>query len=132
MLFRSRYLGRLGGAERSQLLASSYAPLHLIDFDEPFGFSVVETMASGTPVFANNRGSMRELIDDGMTGLIVRTTEEACAAVPQVGLLDSGLIRQEAVRRFDRDRMVDDYLGVYRSVLEGEHGFPARPRRPKR
>ena len=124
-----RYVGPVGGAERSQLLGSSYALLHLVDFDEPFGFSVVEAMASGTPVIANNRGSMGELIDHGMTGLIVRTTDEACAAVSRVGMLDSGLIRQEAVRRFDRDRMVDDYLAVYRSVLEGEHEFPARPKR---
>ena len=123
------YLGPLGGAERINLLGSSYALLHLIDFDEPFGFSVVEAMASGTPVIANNRGSMPELIDNGVTGFLVRTTEQACAAVAHVGALDSGGIRIETVRRFDRNRMVDDYVSVYRSVLAGNQEFPARSKR---
>src|SRR3546814_3166952 len=71
--------GPVGGSARSQMLGSARALLHLINFEEPFGLSVVEAMACGTPVIAFNRGSMPELIIDGVTGFLVDTLEEAIA-----------------------------------------------------
>ena len=97
----------------------SAALLHLISFDEPFGFSVVEAMACGTPVVAFRRGSMPELVDDGRTGFLVDDVEEAAGALRRVGDLDRAAIRKIAVERFGRDRMVDDYLAAYDSVLDG-------------
>src|SRR5207302_10729123 len=65
---RVRFIGAVGPSERAGLLGAAHALLHLISFDEPFGYSVVEAMACGTPVIAFRRGSMPELIDDGITG----------------------------------------------------------------
>jgi glycosyltransferase involved in cell wall biosynthesis len=114
---RVQYLGPIGHERRSELLGGALALLHLIDFDEPFGFSVVEAMACGTPVIALDRGSMRELIDDGATGMIVADLDAATEAVTQVGELDRTAIRATSVNRFGRDRMVDEYVAVYERVL---------------
>ena len=113
---RVRFVGSVGSEERAALLGGARALLHLIDFDEPFGFSVVEAMASGTPVVAFDRGSMRELVDHGVTGFVVDDVDGAVAALADVDGLDRARIRTEAVRRFDRSRMVDEYLAVYEQV----------------
>jgi glycosyltransferase involved in cell wall biosynthesis len=114
---RVRYLGPIGPERRPELLGGADALLHLIDFDEPFGFSVAEAMACGTPVIAFDRGSMRELIDDGVTGMIAADLDDAIEAVTKVGTLDRAAIRAMAVRRFGRDRMIDAYVAVYEQVL---------------
>jgi hypothetical protein len=105
--------------ERVDVLGGARALLHLIDFDEPFGYSVVEAMACGTPVIATARGSMTELIEHGMTGSLVTGLDDAVAAVEQVGRLDREAIRATAAARFDTATMVDEYVRVYRKVLEG-------------
>ena len=112
-----RYLGPVAADRRPQLLGQAHALLHLVDFDEPFGLSVVEAMACGTPVIAFRRGSMPELIDDGVTGMIVDDLDAAAAAVSVVGRLDRATIRETAVRRFGRDRMVDEYVTVYEQTV---------------
>jgi len=122
-----RYLGPVGPEERSGLLAGAAALLHLIEFDEPFGLSVVESMASGTPVIATPRGSMPELIDEGVTGFLVTGPEAAVAAVGLATGLDRTAIRAQAVARFGRDRMVDAYLAAYEQVVRTDP-----PRRPER
>ena len=114
------YVGPVGGERRLELLAGAAALLHLVEFDEPFGFSVVEALASGTPVIAHRRGSMPEIIEDGSTGFLVGTVQEALAAVERVGLLDRAAIRAAAVARFDASVMVDRYEALYRSVLGTE------------
>jgi len=116
-----RYIGPVGAAERSPLLGGARALLHLIDFDEPFGLSVVEAMACGTPVIAFRRGSMPELIDEGVTGMIVDDVEMASRAVARVGQLDRTAIRTTAVRRFSQDRMISDYESVYEHILSRPH-----------
>ena len=85
----------------------------MIDFDEPFGFSVVEAMACGTPVIAFDRGSMSEIIGDGTTGFLVADVAAASEAVGRVGELDRETVRTEAARRFDSGRMVDEYVAAY-------------------
>ena len=90
---RVRYVGPVGAEERSAVLGGAHALLHLIDFDEPFGYSVVEAMACGTPVIAHDRGSMGELITDGRTGFVVSGIDDAVRAVEAAGSLDRGAIR---------------------------------------
>jgi glycosyltransferase involved in cell wall biosynthesis len=116
---RVRYLGPVGPDRRSAVLGGAAALLHLISFEEPFGFSVVEAMACGTPVVAFRRGSMPELVEDGRSGALVEDVEGAAAAVPRMLELDRGAIREVAVARFGRDRMTDEYLAAYAGVLAG-------------
>jgi len=116
---RVRFLGPIGHDRRAELLGGADALLHLISFDEPFGFSVVEAMACGTPVVAFARGSMPELVDDGSTGFLVAGADidQAVRSVAAAGSLDRGAIRARAVDRFSRERMVDAYVAVYDEVL---------------
>ncbi|MEQ8718114.1 MAG: glycosyltransferase family 4 protein [Acidimicrobiales bacterium] len=116
---RVRFIGSVGPAERSEVLGGAHGLLHLIDFDEPFGFSVVEAMACGTPVIAYARGSMPELIENGRDGFLVTGEAGATAAVDRVADLDRSAIRARAVERFSASTMVDRYIAVYRRVLEG-------------
>ncbi|MEZ5218506.1 MAG: glycosyltransferase [Ilumatobacteraceae bacterium] len=115
-----RYLGPVSAADRAEVLGSAHALLHLIDFDEPFGYSVVEAMACGTPVVAYRRGSMAELIRHGVNGLLVDDVEGAVRAVDVVGDLDRSLIRSITVERFDVAAMVERYVEVYRSILRDD------------
>jgi glycosyltransferase involved in cell wall biosynthesis len=116
-----RYLGSVGRDEGAALLGGAQALLHLVNFEEPFGLSVVEAMACGTPVVASHRGAMPELIDDGRTGFLVGDVDEAVRAVGRLATIDRGAVRRAAVSRFGRDRMVDAYLEVYRRVVNGEY-----------
>jgi glycosyltransferase involved in cell wall biosynthesis len=112
------YIGLVESENRATVLGEAYALLHLIDFDEPFGFSVVEAMACGTPVIAYNRGSMPELIDDGVTGFLVNTADEAIDALERVGYLDRQAVRRITHTRFSRQAMVEKYVTVYQRVLD--------------
>ena len=118
---RIRYIGPVTAEDRSSFLGGALALLHLIDFDEPFGFSVVEAMACGTPVIAFDRGSMSELIVDGVTGFVVSDVAAATAAITHIGRIRRPTVRRGAVERFDSGRMVDAYVDVYRQAVI-EHG----------
>lgn len=112
------YIGPVGPDERGGLLGGARALLHLINFDEPFGFSVVEAMACGTPVIAHARGSMPELIANGGNGFLVNSIDEAVAAVHAAQRVDRMAVRASVEQRFDIDRMVDEYLTVYHRVVD--------------
>jgi glycosyltransferase involved in cell wall biosynthesis len=114
---RVSFVGAVSADERSELLGGAHALLHPIAFDEPFGYSVVEAMACGTPVIAFRRGSMGELIEDGATGFLVDGVEAAVAAVAPVAALDRAAIRARAVARFGVARMVDEYVDAYEAVV---------------
>jgi glycosyltransferase involved in cell wall biosynthesis len=112
-----RYLGPVDASMRAEVLGGAHALLHLIDFDEPFGYSVVEAMACGTPVVANGRGSMGELITHGVTGFLVDDIDSAVAAVGSAGGLDRRKIAELAADRFAVAAMIDKYVQVYRDVI---------------
>jgi glycosyltransferase involved in cell wall biosynthesis len=124
---RVQFLGPMRAEDRASFLGGAVALLHLIDFEEPFGFSVVEAMACGTPVIAFDRGSMRELIDDGTTGAVVPDVAAAAGAVARVAALERSSIRSVAVSRFSHHRMVDEYVTVYERILTSAGADCVRP-----
>ena len=111
------YLGAVGPGERARVLGEAAAFLHPIAFDEPFGLSVVESMVCGTPVVAYRRGSMPEVVDEGVTGCLVPDADAAVRAVDAAATLDRTRCREHAVARFSADRMVSDYLDLYARVV---------------
>ena len=111
------YRGVVGGEERLRALGAARGLLHLIGFDEPFGLSVVEAMACGTPVIAYRRGSMPELIEHGVTGFLVDSFDEAVAAIGRLDEIDRKACRRAVEQRFTVDRMADEYLALYRHIL---------------
>jgi glycosyltransferase involved in cell wall biosynthesis len=111
------YVGPVARERRAEVLGGATALLHLIDFDEPFGFSVVEAMACGTPVVAHRRGSMAEIVRDGTNGFLVDTADDAVAAVSTAATLDRRAVRASVERRFGVERMVDDYVALYRRLV---------------
>jgi glycosyltransferase involved in cell wall biosynthesis len=114
------YHGPVGGAARVKALGQAHALLHLINFAEPFGLSVIEAMACGTPVIAMRRGSMPEIIEHGRTGFLVDNLDEAIAAVGQIETIDRRETSATIARRFSVERMADEYLALYRRILVGE------------
>ncbi|MEP6463433.1 MAG: glycosyltransferase family 4 protein [Frankiaceae bacterium] len=117
---RVRYLGSVGPEQRAEVLGSAAVLLHPIAFPEPFGLSVVEAMICGTPVIAYPLGSMPEVVDDGVTGLLVAGPEAAAAAVEPAAKLDRATCSRVARGRFGAARMVDDYLALYDRILSDQ------------
>jgi glycosyltransferase involved in cell wall biosynthesis len=111
------FLGSVGPRRRAEVLGGAAALLHPIHFDEPFGLSVVEAMACGTPVVAYRRGSMAEVIDEGVTGYLAHDIESAAQAVGAAVRLDRAAVHARAAARFGVDRMVEDYLAAYAAVM---------------
>ena len=114
---RVEYVGPVGREDRPVLLGGADALLHLINFDEPFGLSVVEAMACGTPVVARRRGSMPEIIEHGVNGFLVEGADDERRAVELLDTLDRREVRESVVARFGVERMVDEYLALYRRVV---------------
>ncbi|MGZ3754516.1 MAG: glycosyltransferase family 4 protein [Mucilaginibacter sp.] len=112
-----QYLDSSGPDKRNELLGNAYALLHPISFEEPFGLSVAEAMLCGTPVIAFNRGAMPELIEHQQTGFLVSNIDEAVEAVAQIQQLNRRDCYDWAISKFTCDKMVDDYLALYRQIL---------------
>jgi glycosyltransferase involved in cell wall biosynthesis len=126
----NRYVTYAGSADplkRDELLGNASALLHPINFDEPFGLSVIESMACGTPVVAFNRGSMTELINDGKNGFLVSCKDEAVKAVSRIGDISRLECRKTVESRFTVERMVEEYVAVYERVLERTQREDHRP-----
>ena len=114
---RVLYIGSVGPDRRNEILGDAYALLHLVNFNEPFGLSMVEAMACGTPVIASGRGSVPEIIRHKETGFIVYSIDEAVEAISLVDGLDRAQIRAYVEANFSRGRMVDNYIKAYMEVL---------------
>jgi len=106
-------VGEIGDAEKPELLGNALALLFPIDWPEPFGLVMAEALACGTPVVARRRGSVPEVVDHGVTGLIGETDEELARLCQEVHLIDRWACREEAVRRFSTAEMARGYEEVY-------------------
>ncbi len=115
---RVLYIGSADPVKRNSLLGKACMLLHPINFNEPFGLSVIESMACGTPVTAINRGSMPEIIRDGENGFLVSGLDEAINAVRRIQEIDRVCCRKTVEDNFTVDRMVEKYITVYDQVLE--------------
>ena len=113
------YIGEISDAEKSEFLSGAMVLLVPIDWPEPFGLVMIEALACGTPVIAYNRGSVPEIIEDGLTGFVVEDDAGAIGAVDRLGQLSRTRIRARFEERFTARRMAQDYLSVYRSMAAG-------------
>ena len=113
---RIRYLGPVGGEQRLRALGKAKALLHLINFDEPFGLSVIEAMACGTPVIAIDRGSMPELITPE-TGILVKSAGEAITALGEIDAIDRAACRRHVEAHFSVEAMAGKYIALYERIL---------------
>jgi glycosyltransferase involved in cell wall biosynthesis len=125
------YIGEIGEQEKQELLGNAYALLFPINWPEPFGLVMIEAMACGTPVVAYPRGSVPEVIQDGVSGFMVEDVKAAVKAVQKVASLDRKRCREVFEERFTVARMANDYLPVYRRMLRESVGpalaFPGHP-----
>ncbi|MEA2989161.1 MAG: hypothetical protein QOG83_1872, partial [Alphaproteobacteria bacterium] len=135
------FVGEINEHQKSDFLGEALALLFPIDWPEPFGLTMIEAMACGTPVLAFRCGSAPEVVDDGITGAVVNTVEEAVTALPRVIALDRNKVRRQFERRFDARHMAKNYMKLYQSLLSKtrptaldhadttrDEGTPANPR----
>jgi len=123
------YIGEIDERQKADFLGNARALLFPIDWPEPFGLVMIEAMACGTPVIAFNSGSVPEVIDEGKTGFIVRTVDEAVEAVSRIPSLDRARVRATFEHRFSVERMAEQYLEVYRRLAG--FGVETRPQQIK-
>ena len=112
------YYGEASFDEKVKLYGSARALIYPIQSREPFGLVLAEAMACGTPVAALDRGAVREVVDDGITGIVFENLEQMVNELPRLFNLDRGLVRERAVARFGAARMVDEYIAIYRRIVE--------------
>jgi glycosyltransferase involved in cell wall biosynthesis len=110
------FIGEITEDQKSAFLSGAHALLLPIDWPEPFGLVMIEAMACGTPVIAFNRGSVPEVLEDGLTGFIVEDASGAIAAIDKLADLSRATVRATFEARFTAQRMAADYLSVYRSL----------------
>jgi glycosyltransferase involved in cell wall biosynthesis len=118
------FIGEIDDARKQDLLSGAIALLVPIDWPEPFGIVMIEAMACGCPVIAFNRGAVPEIVEDGLTGFIVEDEAGAVEAVRKIGALSRRVIRRRFESRFTSRRMAEDYLSLYRSLVDGERLKP--------
>lgn len=120
------FIGEITDAQKSDFLSGALALLVPIDWPEPFGLVMIEALACGTPVIAYNRGSVSEVIEDGVTGFVVEDEVSAVAAVRDLAMLSRASIRRRFEERFTARRMAEDYLSLYQQLAmpQGERFKP--------
>jgi glycosyltransferase involved in cell wall biosynthesis len=116
------FIGEIGDGEKSGFLGNASALLFPIDWPEPFGLVMIEAMACGTPVIAWRCGSVLEVVDEGESGFIVASEDEALAAVAKLGRIDRRVVRRTFERRFTAEVMARNYLRLYRRLRRGIEG----------
>jgi glycosyltransferase involved in cell wall biosynthesis len=111
------FIGEIGPEEKNEFLGKARALLFPIDWSEPFGLVMIESMACGTPVIAYRSGSVPEVIAEGVSGFVVDDIDSATKAVARLEELDRSAVRADFERRFSAERMAHDYLDVYERLI---------------
>jgi glycosyltransferase involved in cell wall biosynthesis len=114
------FIGEIGDAEKNDFLGNAYALLFPIDWPEPFGLVMIEAMGCGTPVIAYPRGSVPEVMEDGITGFVVPDVHAAVKALKRVPQLNRLAIRERFEQRFSASRMAQDYVSIYQQLIGDE------------
>jgi hypothetical protein len=125
------YIGEISDGEKPAFFSGAIALLAPIDWPEPFGLVTIEAMACGTPVIAFNRGAVPEIVEHGLTGFVVEDETSAVAAVHKVDRLSRKKIRSRFEDRFTARRMAEDYVAVYRGLIDAAERWPRLVARPK-
>lgn len=119
------FIGEIDDHEKRDFLGNAFALLFPIDWPEPFGLVMIEAMREGTPTIAWRRGSVPEVIEEGITGFIVESVDEAVDALKKATFLSRPMVRQRFEERFTAHQMAKNYVGIYEQLL-GEHARPSR------
>jgi len=114
------FIGEINEHQKAEFLGQASGLLFPIDWPEPFGLVMIEAMACGTPVLAFNRGAVSEVIEDGKTGIVVQSKDEAIKNIPRLLALDRRRIRREFERRFSAQRMAHDHVRLYQELLRSD------------
>ena len=122
------FVGEIGDEQKNDFLGGALALLFPIDWPEPFGLVMIEAMATGTPVIAWDHGSVPEVIDDGVSGVIVSSLAEAVDAVQRVRHMDRKAVRDRFEARFTASRMASNYIEAFERLLDATHRVPCLPR----
>jgi glycosyltransferase involved in cell wall biosynthesis len=112
-----RWIGPVNHLQKNELLRKAMALVFPIQWDEPFGLVMIEAMACGTPVVAHRRGSVAEVVDNGVTGYHVGVIDGMAEMIPHALKLDRAEVRRQAEARFGFQRMVDDYVAIYHRLM---------------
>ncbi len=115
------YIGEINDRQKSDFLGNALALLFPIDWIEPFGLVMIESMACGTPVIGWRNGSVPEVLEDGVSGFVIDSIDEAVEAVGKVGSLDRALVRDSFDRRFTVEKMADWYVAAYERLAARKH-----------
>ena len=115
------WIGEVNDEERNRLMANALCFLHPIEWSEPFGLTLIEAMACGTPVVAFGHGSIPEIVKDRETGYVVSSIEEMVTAIKQIGKIDRWACRKHVLDNFTVSRMAEDYELVYEAILQGKY-----------
>jgi glycosyltransferase involved in cell wall biosynthesis len=118
------FVGEINEQQKGAFLGDAYAYLFPIDWPEPFGLTMIESMACGTPTIAFNCGSVSEVITHGVTGFIVDTIDEAVNAVQQAAVLDRAACRAEFMKRFSAPKMAQQYVKLYQASVRAKSAVP--------
>ena len=118
------YVGEVSHADKVELLQRARATIFPIDWEEPFGLVMIESLACGTPVIATRRGSVPEVLEDGVTGIVVDDHRAMAEALPRADELDPHVLRRSVRERFAPERMVQDYMAAYEAAIDADRLSP--------
>ena len=125
-----RYVGEISQSQKSSFFGSAKCLIYPVQFDEPFGLVMIEAMACGTPVIAYSNGSVREIVKNNISGIIVKNFIEMCNATTKIEQIDRKNVRKWFDNNFTSEKMTDNYLRIYEKLIKNKRNFPIQSNFP--